>query len=382
MLFWVLLILFVNSIATFAYNIATTAETSTLWAAFAITYVYCLGITQTGIVISAIMRVTKSGWGRHFSRLGEILTLSFIPIAFISFIVIYIGGMEHLFWWMHPDAAHGHGGHALSPWLGKRFFFWRTIISMALFYIMSYVYFRTGRGEEKEGPVSERLKRRLNIMSAFIMILYVITNTNTAWDFGMMIIKHWDSSIFPPYFWVGNLFLGTAFLYALSRHFIPRAPGEPDNKWHNDAYGIMIMGFAMLWTYMFWSQNIVIWYGDLPNLTKPFFKGREGAYTLPFVLMMICCLVLPFFGTVIRKIKLYSVSFTLVAVIVSLGMWLNRYLMIMPVFSDGNLAGYEQWTVISLFCGGIAAVVLSFIIFQKLFSSVPVTVSFDEEEHH
>lgn len=380
MLFWVLLILFVNSIATLAYNLSTTAETGTLWAALAITYVYFLGITQTGIVISAIMRLTKSGWGRHFSRLGEILTLSFIPVAAITFIIIYIGGMEHLFWWTHPDAAHG--GHGLSPWLGKKFFFWRTIISMALFYVMSYVYFRTGRDEEHEGRINEGLKRRLNIMSAFVIILYVMHNTNTSWDFGMMIIKHWDSSIFPPYYWVGNLLMGSAFLFALSRRFIPMAPGEPADKWRLDAYGIMIMGFAMLWTYMFWSQNIVIWYGDLPNLTGPFFKGRQGNYALPFVAMMLGCFVVPFLGTVIRKIKLCSISLTAVAVIVCLGMWLNRYLMIMPVFSDGDLAGYEQWTLISLFFGGGAAVILSFIIFQRFFPSVPVTVPGDEDAHH
>ena len=102
MLFWALIILLLNGIISFVYTIQTTTNTINLWALLAVNFVFFLGITQTGIVFSAIMRISKSGWGRHFSRFGEILTLSFIPVAVITFIIIYIGGVDHLFYWAHP----------------------------------------------------------------------------------------------------------------------------------------------------------------------------------------------------------------------------------------------------------------------------------------
>ena len=269
---WVLLALLVNGIAVFAYNIAVAEDTTKFWALLATTYIYYLGLTQTGIVFSAIMRIAKSEWGRHFSRLGEALTLSFIPAAFGLFLIIYFGGTEHLFYWARHSSPGSHGEvhvRHISPWLGTGLFFWRTIVSMSLFYIMSWVYFRWCRLEER---CDCDMERRLNLTAGFVMFFYVVTNTNTAWDFGMMIIQHWESTIFPAYFWVGNVFAGTAFVFLMAVYFIPRAPGEEMNKDHLDSMGKLLIGFSILWIYMFWSQHIVIWYSDLPNLTGPLLK--------------------------------------------------------------------------------------------------------------
>ena len=154
MFFWVLVIVIINSIIAFGYTLMTTTDPTTLWSMVAVNFVYYTGITQSGIVFSAIMRVSKSGWGRYFSRLGEILTLCSIPWAFAVFFVIYFGGADLLFYWVNPVEAQVQIGafHADSPWLDKGFFFWRTVVTMALFYGMSYIYFRSGPcGGEQEG---------------------------------------------------------------------------------------------------------------------------------------------------------------------------------------------------------------------------------------
>src|SRR3989337_671660 len=143
MLFWILAFLLVNGIISFAYSVSTASDPTNLWAMLAVNFCFFLGITQTGIVFSAIMRISKSQWSRHFNRLGEILTLSFIPAAFLMFLVLYLAGAEHLFYWYSPDQAHdGHGTVHLSPWLDRDFFLWRYVVTMALFYFTSFVYFR------------------------------------------------------------------------------------------------------------------------------------------------------------------------------------------------------------------------------------------------
>ena len=114
MLRWILAILVANGIISFGYAVMRSDDPTALWAALAVNFTFYLGITQAGIVFSAIMRIAKSEWGKYFSRLGEILTLSFIPVAFITFLVLYLGGTEHLFYWARLESPETHDVH-LSP---------------------------------------------------------------------------------------------------------------------------------------------------------------------------------------------------------------------------------------------------------------------------
>ncbi|MBE9503739.1 MAG: hypothetical protein IME96_06145 [Proteobacteria bacterium] len=370
MLFWILILLLINGVVSFATSVMNTGDTTTLWAVFSSTYLFYLGVTQTGILFAAIMRMSKSGWGRHFSRLGEILTLSFIPFAFIFFLIIYFGGVDHLFYWASPHVQEE--GHHLSPFLGKGLFFWRNIISMALFYGMSWIYFRTCRSVENGTPVSDDQTRKMNVMAAVVMVFYVIANTNIAWDFGMTIIQHWESSIFTPYYWVGNILAGAAFLFLASLYFIPKKAGEAAKEWRLQSMGNVLFGCTLLWTYMFWSQYFVIWYGNLPNITEPFFKGMKGNYASMHVAMLLFCFVIPFITLIIRRIKASIPALSTVAFIICVGMLINRYLMIIPVFSDGSTPAVATWTGLSLILAGLASVLLSVILFLKLFPKVGV----------
>lgn len=366
MIFWVLLAILLNGIISFVYNVQTTQETTNLWAMLAVNFVFFAGITQAGVAFSVIMRLARSEWGRYFSRLGEIMTLSFIPVAAVMFFVLYVGGANHLFYWANPEKFHG----PISPWVGKGLFFWRNVIANALFYITSYLYFSSARREEKQAHPREDIKKRLNILAAAVCFFYVIANTLIAWDLGMMIIPHWESSIFAPYFWSGNLLAGFASLYLISLFFIPREPGKHMDKEILDSMGKVLIGFVLLWVYLFWSQYIVLWYGDLPHLTGPVYRQMEGHYTPAFAIMMAAIFVVPFFALIFRRIKLSVKGLAAVAVIICIGVWISKYLTILPVFSEGGTPVIATWTGISLILGGLAAALLSLIIFFRLFPDV------------
>ena len=369
---WVLLILLINGVAAFAYNIIIARDATNLWALLAAIYIYCLGLTQSGIVFSAIMRLSRSEMGSQFSRLGEMLTLSFMPASFILFLIIYFGGTEHLFYWARPqEAAHGEHVLHLSPWLGKGLFLWRTVILSALFYLVSFIYFRYSCIEERG---SSNTKNSLNILAGFVMFLYVLANTNTAWDFGMMIIPHWESSIFPVYFLAGNILGGTAFLFLLGIYLTPRAHG--DEWWdsgHLDSAGKLLMGLSLFWVYLFWSQHIVIWYGDIPNLTGPLFKQHQGSYAPAFIFMMLTIFAAPFLALTFRKVRLNLHSLSAAAFIICIGVWINRYLMVIPVFTDGKENVFATYTGVALLFSGFAAILLSFIALRNLFPGLNVT---------
>jgi hypothetical protein len=368
--FWVLIVVFLNGVVSYAYSVSVADETTNLWAMLAVNYVFLAGITQTGVAFSAIMRLTKSKWGMHFSRLGEILTLSFIPAAVVMFFIIYLGGLDHIFYWAPGFQAAGHGVEHFSPWLSKERFLWMSILTMIPFYAVSYLYFRAGRVLESGSELSYDGQKRAKVLASFVLIFYVILNTNTAWDFGMTITPHWESSIFAPFFWCGNLLLSTAFIFMIAFRFIPRAPGVPMSKGHLDAMGKMLTGLVLLWIYLWWSQYMVLWYVNLPHRMAPLLKQMRGDFTITFAVMILTIFILPLAALVFKRTKVSASALFVVAALVCIGVWINRYLMILPVLSDGSEAVIATWSGISLILGGLAAVLLSLIIFFRLFPEV------------
>jgi len=374
--FWVLIILFVNGVLSFvsaASNPAT--DQAELWGLFATTAVYCIGLTQAGIVFTAIMRIAKSQWGRYFNRMGEMLTLSYLPATVILLIIIYYGGVDHIFYWAGPEAGAHSTGHssALSPWLTKRFFAIRYIVLTPLFYITSFHFFRTGRIEERMGTTTDAMQRRLTVLAALVCFFYVWLNTNIAWDFGMMIKHHWESTIFPGYFWVGNLFASFAFLYLVGVYFISSHKGIRPTKNHLASMGILLMGFELLWVYMYYSQHVVIWYGDLPERAGPLFKQMEGNYLPTYIMMILATFVVPFILLLFRKIKTSVLGLGAAAIIICVGLWYERYLMVMPVFGDGSAPVFFTWTGLALLSGGISSILLSLMTVLKFTPWIPVT---------
>ncbi len=380
MLFWISVILLVSGIVAFAVNVTTAADPTTLWAMMTVNMLFFVGITQAGVVFSVIMRISKSGWGRYYSRLGEILTLAFIPVAVVMFAAVLIGGIDHLFYWLNPKLVHGQGELHLSPWLDKGFLVWRNILANAVFYLFSYIYFRMGRAEEKAGHnVSEALKTGLNFVGGLVCFFYVVANTFLAWDFGMTIIQHWESSIFAPLFWVGNLLAGIAYLYLMALIFIPRAPGEKLDSGLLSSMAQVIFGFILLWVYMFWSQYIVMWYGNLPYRAGPVFKQMMGPYGPVFKLLLLTLFIIPFLALLFRRVKRSATALAVLGVLICVGMWINRYLMIVPVYSDIPLLADGTGIILSL--AALSATVLSFIVFRRVFPGVTLTTGVRRSGH-
>jgi len=95
-----------------------------------------------------------------------------------------------------------------------------------------------------------------------------------------------------------------------------------------------------------------------------------GNYTSVFLVMLVMLFIMPFFALIQKVIKFSAAGLSIVAAIICAGMWLNRYLLIMPVFSDGSEWIVVSWAGISLILAGLAATVLSVLLFFKLFPQV------------
>ena len=299
------------------------------WGMLTVNYLFLLGLSQWGVAFSAIMRVCRASWGNSFMRLAEIATLSFIPLAIGLFLLIFSGGREALLYWISDPNNH-------NPWLTESGLLWRNLIGFALFYGVSIIYYRhsvAAAAEDHFGPLSEKAR----FTAGWVCIVFFIPFTFLAWDFGMMTIPHFHSTVFPLHMILGNMNGGCAVLLIWYLVFAKQLPSmDRLTVERMNWLAVMLCGFTLLWLYMFWAQYFVFWFGNLENETGPLWKQMYGHYGPYFWTMLTCVFGIPFCALLFSKFKRSIWAMSVLAIIVIFGVWLNRYLMVMSVMSDDH----------------------------------------------
>ena len=383
----VLAVLLLAGAGSFAYLLVT-APDSVPWSFFVANFVFLLGVSQFGVAFSAIMRICRTDWARPFYRLGEIATLAFFPFAIILFLLIYAYGKEHLFFWLSPEP----GAH-LSPWLEPNFFLLRNLLVQLVFYGLAVVYFLMGllpdvTSESAEsGPAWRRslyrwlwslrqrcddrtLKTNMFLYSPVILVVAVIANTFIAWDFGMMLFPQYHSTVFPMYFILGNMIAGSAAILILAA-VTSRTLGLESffSTTQLKSMGIVLTGFALLWLYMFWSQFFVTWFGNLPHELEPMQAQMAGHYAPYFWVMVFCVFGFPIATLIFASVKRNWWSLLFVAAVINVGVWLNRYLLVVPALIEDH-APFSSLPELILVAGLMSGFLLMFLLLFKVFPMI------------
>jgi len=301
---------------------------------FTVTFLFLMGVSQAGIVFCAITRLTRAQWSKPYYRLAEISTLAFAPFAIIGFLLLYYYAQDDLFYWLH----HSPDEH-VSPWLNINFLLIRNLLALGIFYGLSAYYVLKGIKVDlsnTEGDTAAHLKKEdeLYLLSPVVLAAYVICNTFFAWDFAMMLIPHWHSTVFPIIFWFGNMFAGTAALIIFPV-ILGKQVNSPFGPDQTRCLGMLLTGFTLIWLYMFWAQFFVMWFGNLPRETDGLFRQMHGHYGPYFWVMMSGCFFIPFVSFIFAFVKRSLVTMGILALGINLGIWMQKYLMVVPVFFTG-----------------------------------------------
>ncbi len=329
-----------------------------------VSYLFLLGITQVGVVFAATLRLVEADWAKPWYRLAELSTLAFFPFAIAGFLFIVSVGADDLFYWLDAtDLEHP------SPWLDSGWLVARNLGALLLFYGVAGYYTLTSlRPDLASGDGTaidhDAVERRLYLMSPIVIACFILSNTFLAWDFGMMLIPHWHSTVFPIHFWFGNVFAGTAALIAIvvvmrrvdgAKHFGPH---------QLKSLGMMITGFTLLWLYFFWAQFFVIWFGNLPHETTPLWRQMYGHYGPWFWTMIAGCFFLPFAAFLFAVVKRSVVAMCVIAIAINVGIWTNKYLMIVPVFSPADRP-FDSWIDVTVSVGLAAAFLVTLVLLAR-----------------
>jgi len=339
---------------------------------FTVTFLFLMGISQAGIVFCAITRLTRAHWSKPYYRLAEISTLAFAPFAIIGFLLLYFYASDDLFYWLNPPP-----GEHISPWLNIDFLLVRHLLALGFFYGLSIYYVLKGirvDQSDTQGDVAAHLKKEdeLYLLSPVVLIAYVLCNTFFAWDYAMMLIPHWHSTVFPIIFWFGNMFAGTAALIAFPI-LLRKSANSPFGPDQTRCLGMVLTGFTLVWFYMFWAQFFVMWFGNLPRETDGLFRQMYGHYGPYFWAMMGGCFFIPFVSFIFAFVKRSLVTMGILALCINLGIWLQKYLMIVPVFSPDNTP-FNSWIDIAAATGLLAGFIAAIILLSK---RVPIYSSWE-----
>ena len=178
----------------------------------------------------------------------------------------------------------------------------------------------------------------MNRIAPALVLLYAVVMSIVAFDWVMSLEPHWFSTIFGAWFFMGALWGGVAAtawatVYAKGR--------DPDlnrlmgvQQLHD--LGKLAFAFTVFWAYLFFSQYLVIWYGKLPWEQAWIIHRAEAPWSGLTVLAVVLCFVVPFAGLIGRKAKITPWILRLFATVILVGLWLERYLMVVPSIHDGN----------------------------------------------
>ncbi|MFN8342174.1 MAG: quinol:cytochrome C oxidoreductase [Cyclobacteriaceae bacterium] len=304
--------------------------------------VYFTGLGIIGLFFIAIQYAAQAGWSAPIKRIPLAIG-HWIPIAGILTLGIWFFSNHDLFHWTHSylyDKAGGHYDKALDGKGG--FFFWPLahgsfpafyVIRMVVFFGLWFLFFNLIKkhmlAEDLEGGTSHWLKIRK--FAAIFLIIFAVSSSVSAWDWVMSIDPHWFSTMNGWYVFASWWVSGLALITLLVTFLKDAGYLKQVNANHLHDLGKFIFGFSIFWTYIWFSQYLLIFYANIPEETVYFIQRRSvSPYSWVFFTNLILNFVLPFLLLMPRDAKRQLSTLKVVCVIVLVGHWFDFYNMITP----------------------------------------------------
>jgi len=356
------------------------------WGIYIIDFVFFIGISHAGTLISAILRVSKAEWRRAITRSAELITVLVIGFGAIQPIVdlgrpdrllniIYHPHFRSPLLWdvmsimayftsctiylyvpMLPDLAIIRDSGIKAPWLYR---------------ILAAGYTDTPRQRAM-------LERVIGVLAIAVIPIAVSVHTIIGWIFAMTLRPMWHSTIFGPYFVMGAIYSGIAAI--LLAMYVLRRAYHLENYFrdiHFDYLGRMLLLFSLLWLYFTFAEHLTAFYGSEPGEMRAFWAKISGAYAIPFWTMVAFCFVIPF-GLMARQATRTPVGTVFASVPVIIGMWLERFNIVVPtsVNPRWEISGLGQympsWIELSIMAATFSGFVALYMIAVKFVPIVSI----------
>lgn len=343
-----------------------------LYANIWINNVFFAGISIIGVAFFAIQYAAQAGWSVGLKRIAFSFG-SWLPIAGVLMLVSFFVMGHDIFHWTHHSLYDPASAEFDSIINGKKaFFFWPLedhpsvpvffLARMVIFFGIWYFLFNKLRTlalkEDIEGGTDRWYQMRK--WSAIFLVIFAVTSSIASWDWIMSIDTHWFSTMFGWYvfasWWVSGLSL-TALIAVLLKD---KGYLKVVNANHIHDIGKFMFAFSIFWTYVWFSQFLLIYYANIPEETIYFVeRWLNDHYSSLFFLNLLLNFCLPFLVLMTRDAKRHSRFIKVIAPIIILGHWLDFYLMVTPgTLRENGGFGFLELGIMFIYAGSFAFVIL------------------------
>ena len=328
------------------------------WGFYIINFVFWIGISHAGTLISAILRVTGAEWRRPVTRCAEAITVFALAIGGL-FPLIHLGRVQHFYYMLpYPNYRHLWPNFrsplmwdlvAITTYLtGSILYLYLPLIpDLALrrdraraaglkwVYQLCRILSLGWRGTPQQWT---SLEAGIKVLAVGIIPVAVSVHTIVSWDFAMTMVPGWKSTIFGPYFVVGAIYSGIAVLM-LAMALLRRGMGL--GHWLSDRVfsnlGLLFLAMTVLWGYFTFAEHLTTWYAGDSSEGVVHEALVHGPFAKYFWLMVVLNVVIPMCILPFRRGR-RPLGTAVVGACVLVGMWLERFLIVIPALSNPRLS--------------------------------------------
>jgi hypothetical protein len=306
-----------------------------LMRSFLIGWLFWLGIALGSQVLVWLQELTGGRWGRTIRQNAEAAGQT-LPILALGLIPLLLG-MTMLYQWARPDVVAQDPILAKKVlWLNPTGFIIRSLMYFGVWLYLSYSV-RQLRRKALANPTEEN-ERAVRSRSALSLLAYGLTMTFAAIDWSMSLEPHWYSGIYGVIFIIGQALSGFAFNTAVSK--LPPATGHGHGHANMPAsrdLGNLLLAFTMLWTYVSFSQFIIIWMGDIPEEVVWYTHREKLGWGWLAPTLLILHFAVPFFLLLSGDVKNRARLVSLIAILLLVMRWFDLLWNVEPAFGPSNI---------------------------------------------
>lgn len=374
-----------------------------VWGIYIINFIFFVCLSYSGAFISGILHFFHTPWKNSVSRIVEIITMLSLIVGPI-FILLCIGRLDRLHYlFLYPRIQSPITWDIIAimtDLVGCIIYLYMTFIpdfailrdnaeDAAPWRKKMYKFLAIGYMDTK--VQREKLHKITRTMSAMVIALAIVAYSVLAWIFSLTLQPGWNSSIFAPYFIVAGLYSGVSVI--IIAMYLIRKFYKLDHyirKIHFTAAGIILLVVSMLYGYFTFSEYFSRWFSHKEfdeNLLNTLFSSYFWMFIFANYIGVLVPMAILFFKK-LRSIK----TITFAAIIAIVGLWFNRYIIIVPTLETPYLPIQDTrpeylhytatWIEWSLSFAGVAAFILMFILLMRLVPIIPMSGIIDHEREH
>jgi hypothetical protein len=263
------------------------------WAALYVACIFFMLISLGALAFYAIQQVAQAGWSPVLFRVMQGIT-AYLPVgSVIFFIILILSGLHfnHLFPWLDPEVvAHDKIIQNKAGYLNFPFWIIRAFVFLLGWNLYRY-FSRKNCLAQDESTDNSFYKKNFNI-SAMFLVFFIVTESIMSWDWIMSIDPHWFSTLFGWYVFASFFVSGITTICMVTLYLKSKGYLENVNTSHIHDLAKFMFGISVFWTYLWFSQFMLIWYANIPEEVT-YFVTRIEKYNLPFFGAIVMNFVFP-----------------------------------------------------------------------------------------